>query len=304
MSIKTQFSIKDLENLSGVKAHTIRIWEKRYNLLSPERTDTNIRKYSTESLQRILDISYLYKEGYKISKIALLDDDALKKMIISSIENTPTGDLAINNIKKAMLTFDTVQFNTIFNKLKLSLSFDEIFETVFIPLLTQIGTLWHTKAIDIAHERFISELIKRKTIFHIEQESQEKPYNPERQVFCLFLPNKEIHEIGLLFTNYLLIKAGFSTIYLGHDIPLESLNKLRNSNKLTYIAYLTVSPDTNESSDYFNQFNTTFNTETPPELWLVGTKTSSIEAASLPSNISRYESLESFLNKVKSLNKS
>ncbi|GER60941.1 MerR family transcriptional regulator [Patiriisocius marinus] len=304
MSIKTQFSIKDLENLSGVKAHTIRIWEKRYNLLSPERTETNIRRYSIESLKKILDIAYLYNEGYKISKIALLDDDALKQMIISSIENAPSEDLAINNFKKAMLAFDTVQFNTIFNKLKLSLSFDEIFETVFIPLLTQIGTLWHTKAIDVAHERFISELIKRKTIFHIEQESQENPYNPKRQTFCLFLPNKEIHEIGLLFTNYLLIKAGFNTIYLGHDIPLESLNKLRNSDKLTYIAYLTVSPDTNESGEYFNQFNITFNSETPPELWLVGSKTSSIDPSSLPRNISRYDSLESFLNKVKSLNKS
>ena len=168
MSIKSKFSIKDLENLSGVKAHTIRIWEKRYALLKPERTDTNIRRYSTESLKKILDVAYLYNEGYKISKIAKLGESVLKKTIIESITEESTGNFALNDLKKAMLSFDTDLFNNIYNKLQSSYTFDQIFTTIFIPFLTEIVVLWHSNALNIVHERFITELIKRKTIVHIE----------------------------------------------------------------------------------------------------------------------------------------
>ena len=302
MSIKSQFSIKDLENLSGVKAHTIRIWEKRYNLLSPQRTDTNIRRYTTESLKKILDVAYLYNDGHKISKIALLDEDALKEMIVASVTKETTGDVAINDFKKAMLTFDTEKFNLTFNTLSLKLSFDQIFTTIFIPFLIQIGTLWHSEAIDVAHERFISELIKRKTVFHIEQEFQKRKAPSTKQTFCLFLPKQEIHDIGLLFANYLLNKNNFNTIFLGHNIPLESLAKLTNSDKIIYITYLTVAPDINETIAYLNDFNATFDFSNHPPLWLLGSKSKNFTEALLPDNVKRFDNLDNFLNTLKSLN--
>lgn len=304
MSIKSYFSIKDLENLSGVKAHTIRIWEKRYNLLKPERTDTNIRRYTTDSLKKILDIAYLYNEGHKISKIALLEENTIKEMIIASVNNETVGDIAINNLKKAMLTFDSFKFNTVYDALKLKMSFDQIFTTVFTPFLSQIGTLWHSNAIDIAHEHFISELIKQKTVFHIEQAFQNRTVNFKKQTFCLFLPNKEVHDIGLLYANYLLNNNGFNTIFLGHDTPLKSLKKITNSQNLIYITYLTVAPDAHDTIAYLNDFNSAFKTNNPPQLLLLGTKSKALKSPILPKNIKPIESLNHFLIFIESLNKS
>ena len=303
MSIKSKFSIKDLENLSGVKAHTIRIWEKRYALLKPERTDTNIRRYSTESLKKILDVAYLYNEGYKISKIAKLGESVLKKTIIESITEESTGNFALNDLKKAMLSFDTDLFNNIYNKLQSSYTFDQIFTTIFIPFLTEIGVLWHSNALNIVHERFITELIKRKTIVHIEQQAQKKIEASEESTFCLFLPKDEIHDIGLLYTNYLLNKNNFNTIFLGNNIPLKNLTKVTNSKKLIFATYATTAPEMDETKEYLERFNSVFETNNPPQFWLLGTKFTSIDKKMLPKNMKSFESLSLFIKDLKMLKK-
>ena len=161
MFVKTQFSIKDLENLSGVKAHTIRIWEKRYNLLEPDRTQTNIRFYDLENLKRLLNVSFLYHEGYKISKIANLDEREIAQIIQEKEAKNKEG-YALQAFKTAMFDFDYHSFAKVYNKLSETKSFNSIFFDIFIPLLTDIGNLWSTGSIDPAHERFISEIIRQK----------------------------------------------------------------------------------------------------------------------------------------------
>ena len=166
MSVKTHFSIKDLENLSGVKAHTIRIWEKRYGLFAPKRTNTNIRQYDLSSFKKLLDVAFIYNHGIKISKIAQFSPEKIKDVIL---ENSiiHKEHYAISGLKNAMFDFSTDQFNKIFSQLLKTKTFDQVFENVFIPFLHEIGMLWHVGTIDVSHERFVSELIKRKTIEHI-----------------------------------------------------------------------------------------------------------------------------------------
>ncbi|MBT4473573.1 MAG: MerR family transcriptional regulator, partial [Bacteroidetes bacterium] len=213
MSVKTHFSIKDLENLSGVKAHTIRIWEKRYGLFAPKRTNTNIRQYDLSNFKKLLDVAFIYNHGTKISKIAKFSPEKIKDVIL---ENSVIHKehYAISSLKNAMFDFSTDQFNKIFSQLLKTKTFDQVFENVFIPFLHEIGVLWHVGTIDVSHERFVSELIKRKTIEHIGlYTSKTQKHNSNIKV-CLFLPYDEIHDIGLIYANYLLEKSGIKTTYL------------------------------------------------------------------------------------------
>ena len=190
-NIKQDFTIKDLENISGIKAHTIRIWEKRYNLLAPKRTETNIRFYSNENLQKLLNIVLLNNNNFKISKIAKMSDEELilqsREMAFNSLNN----DEAINSFKLAMFQFDKVLFNNTYNKLLLNMSFREVFKDVFIPFLDHIGLLWQTDTLIPAHEHFISNLIAQK--IQINTEKLQYDISNTSKTYVLFLPENEIH---------------------------------------------------------------------------------------------------------------
>lgn len=257
-SIKTNFSIKDLENLSGIKAHTIRIWEKRYNLFKPNRTDTNIRYYSTTSLQKILNISFLNKNGYKISKIASLDENEISSLVKEIAESKDPNNHSINLLKLAMINFDQSLFNKTFYKLEEEMSFKTIFFDVFIPLLDHIGLLWQTDTITPAHEHFVVEIIKKKIL--VETEKAYKINTPElgQKPYALFLPDNEMHELGLLFTNLELTLKGKHVIYLGQSVPIKSLEFLLTKHKdITFISNFTVSPENENIEDYLNSFSST-----------------------------------------------
>ena len=227
-NIKSSFSIKDLENLSGIKAHTIRIWEKRYHLLEPERTDTNIRTYSLENLQKLLNVSYLNNNGYKISKIASLKIGEIPNIVNEISKKNNIQNAAINDFKLAMLNFDQVRFYEIYNNLSKKKSFKEIFYEVFIPLLTEIGMLWQTDIINPAHEHFITTFIRQKILVNTEL-IQAELKSTYKKSFVLYLPDNEIHELGLMFINYLLVSKGYQTIFLGQSIPIENLKALTNN---------------------------------------------------------------------------
>lgn len=291
MSVKNQFSIKDLENLSNVKAHTIRMWEKRYDLLQPDRTDTNIRTYDLVNLRKLLNVSYLYNEGYKISKIAKLSDNEIRK-IVQTKTATRKEDSAINSFKNAMFSFSSEEFNYTFNDLAQNYSFRHIFFEVFIPLLNDIGQLWQTKTIDSAHESFISELIKRKITINID-DAQNKFVEKNKTKVVLFLPYEEIHEIGLLYTYYELIKAGYQTVYLGSNIPLDSLNLLLAPNEdIIFLSYLTVQPQNLSLISYIEQFQTSIAQQQPCQLWLMGQKTKELDKTQLDDNIKIINTLD------------
>ncbi|WP_166965468.1 MerR family transcriptional regulator [Yeosuana marina] len=300
-NIKTEFSIKDLENLSGIKAHTIRIWEKRYNLLHPKRTETNIRYYSTESLQKILNVSFLNSNGYKISKISNLkeaDISALVKEVAA--KEKKLDDNSINDFKLAMLTFDQQLFSKTYKELIKVKSFKEIFYETFIPFLGEIGLLWQTDTITPAHEHFISTRIKQKILLNIEKAQSLNNDVDNKKTFVFFLPENEIHDIGLLFINYELISNGYQTIFLGQSIPTTSLKDLLEFYKeIIFITFMTVKPEQEDLKNYLEQFQETLLKGNKNELWILGNMLKYLDLNSLPNHITGFTSIETLVKNLK-----
>lgn len=295
-NIKVNFSIKDLENLTGIKAHTIRIWEKRYNLLQPNRSDTNIRNYSLLSLQKLLNISFLNNNGYKISKIADLKEEEIPIKVREIASRAKVEDHAINAFKLSMLNFDQVLFYNTYNNLIENKTFSAIFYTIFLPLLNEIGLLWQTNTITPAHEHFLSVHIKQKILLNIERLQILEP-KPVTKTFILFLPDNEVHDIGLLFINYQLRSKGYHTIFLGESVPTESLaSVLEFFNEITFVSYFTVYPEASDIPDYISNFEETLLNNAKTDLILLGPKLMSIkEDFMLPNNVSIYDSIENLV---------
>lgn len=298
-NIKVEFSIKDLENLSGIKAHTIRIWEKRYNLFQPKRTDTNIRYYTTESLQKILNVAFLNNNGYKISKISSLTNEEISKLVneITSKE-LQVENHAINSLKLSMLTFDEHLFHKTYNELMGLKTFKEIFYNTFLPLLHHIGILWQTETITPAHEHFVSTLIKQKLLLNIEKNNVVEQ-NKREKIFVLFLPENEIHEIGLMLINYELKSKGYQTIFLGQSIPTESLKDLLSLyDDITFISYFTIKPEREDIDNYLQVFKQTILHNNTNELWIFGNMVKSLESNKLPKGISTFNTIEDLVKNL------
>jgi DNA-binding transcriptional MerR regulator len=295
-NIKQDFTIKDLENISGIKAHTIRIWEKRYNLLQPKRTETNIRFYSSENLQKLLNIVLLNNNDYKISKIAALSDEDI---IIKSRElalNSAVNDEAINALKVSMFQFDKVLFNNAYNILLQKKTFREIFKDVFIPFLDHVGLLWQTETLLPAHEHFMSNLISQK----IQLNTENLQYNITNasKTFVLFLPENEIHELGLLYLNYELVLRGFHTIYLGQSLPLNNLNYfLELDREICFITSLTVRPYDDKIEAYFNDINEVMH-NTNNQFIATGRKVEKVKHIKFDANIQLYNSITDLLKVI------
>lgn len=267
--VKSVFSIKDLENLSGIKAHTIRIWEKRYNVLEPMRTDTNIRLYDLASLQKLLNITLLHDFGYKISKIASYPPEHIPIMVREIISEKSAKSHAISAFKMVMMNFDQELFFNTYSQLLSEKSFKEVFYEVFIPLMTEMGLLWQAETISPAHEHFISYLIKQKLLINTEKLQVLKPTKTDK-VFVLSLPMNEMHELGLMYLNYETLLHGYKSIYLGESVPIESLTDLKKHfESIVFVSYLTVQPDKEAINDYIKQMIQELEGDTI-ELWFVG----------------------------------
>lgn len=293
-NIKSTFSIKDLENLSGIKAHTIRIWEKRYDLLGPMRTDTNIRLYDIKNLQKLLNVVLLTNFGYKISKISKLDQEEIEKFVLKIQTDKTVNNHVLSQFKMAMLNFDQSLFVKTYNDLLSKKDFSTIFFETFIPLLEEIGILWTTNTITPAHEHFISHLIKQKILIEIEKyQIQQKQISDE--TFVLYLPFNEIHDLGLLFLHHEIITKGHHSVYLGRSLPIENLIDLNNHfKKITYITYLTVEPSEDEVENYINVFNNTILNDNSNELLIFGRKAQTINNEKLPKRIKSIENIQDF----------
>lgn len=215
------YSIKDVENLTGIKAHTIRIWEKRYNILNPKRTETNIRYYDDDDLRRILNISILNKRGFKISYITKLSDSELRQKLedISSVSSEFVTQ--VENLILSMIDLDERLFSDILSKAIMAHGFEQTFISLVFPFMYRIGLLWQTGTVNPGQEHFISNLIRNKIIVGIDTLNKEAAEKKKR--FILFLPEGEIHEIGLLFQSYLIRKRGHEVVYLGQHTPIDSV---------------------------------------------------------------------------------
>lgn len=223
----SRYSIKDLESLSGIKAHTIRIWEKRYNLLLPERTDTNIRYYSDEQLRSLLNISSLLKFGWKISKIAELTKVEIGQQLDLLTNSSLSSDNAFfsftNQLISSGLSYDEKTFDKTFSAAVLRYGINDTYLFIIYPLLVRIGVMWSKSDIIPSQEHFISNLLKQKIFAAIDgtsiSENMEAPW-------VLLLPEEENHEIGLLYANLILRQHGQKVIYLGQRVPFTNLNEL------------------------------------------------------------------------------
>ena len=295
-SVKNVFSIKDLENLSGIKAHTIRIWEKRYNILEPMRTDTNIRFYDLSSLQKLLNITLLHNHGYKISKISTYAPEKIPALVRDIVTHKSVKHHAISAFKMAMMNFDQSLFFKTYDDLLSEKTFREIFYEVIIPLMGEIGLLWQTDTISPAHEHFLSYLIKQKILLHTEKEQIKTPTN-ESRIFVLYLPMNEIHELGLMYLNYEILSQGFKTIYLGESIPLESLLAVKKYfNNITFVSYLTVEPDKDAVNEYVANLNKEILDDDDTELWLIGRMVTFLETKNITDKTNVFHSIDDLVH--------
>ena len=289
--VKSNFSIKNLEHLSGIKAHTIRIWEKRYNLFEPERTDTNIRLYNLENLQKLLNVTLLYNNGYKISKIALLSPQEINENVHKLTINKNADDWSIGLFKLAMINFDQRLFTKTFNDLLEQFSFSEVFKNVFVPLMNELGVLWQTNSISPSHEHFITSLVKQKIHAMCEDLQQKSTRRTDRR-FVLFLPDNEIHELGLLYLQYEVLNNGFQCVFLGQSVPIESLSNLVDIGEpITFISYFTIEPSQDKIKAYLNTFNSEIIENIDSELWILGYQVQFM-SDEMPDKIRKFKSID------------
>lgn len=252
-----RYSIKDLEQLSGIKAHTIRIWEQRYNLICPKRTDTNIRYYLDSDLKKLLNISVLIKKGNKISKISQLSNEEIQALVLEYSRYKGEFEAQINGLKMAMIDFDVEYFEKLLNQCFFNFGPDVTFNQILGRFIAEIGILWQTNSITVAHEHFISNLIKQKLFSAIDQMIVTP--KPNTEPIVLYLPDNELHELSLLYIYYILKKKGYRVLYLGQSVPAENLKELFDkTGRRLFISIFTTNPFSDQVKSYLEQLDELF----------------------------------------------
>lgn len=226
------FTIKDLENLSGIKAHTIRIWEQRYNFLKPNRTGTNIRYYCNQELKTVLNISLLNKYGYKISHIDRMGELELRNKILSLTDREAQQERVVNELIVHMIDLDIDLFEDVLDGYMLTHGIDRAIHQLIFPFLDRIGILWLTNHVHPAQEHLVANVIRQKLIVGIEGAI---PVRNVDKILLLFLPEGEHYELGLLYAYYLLKGHGAQVLYLGADLPLKELEFVCKSKKPDFL---------------------------------------------------------------------
>ncbi len=284
------YSIKDLERLSGIKAHTIRMWEKRYSLVEPVRSDTNIRSYSDKDLKKILNISILNRNGIKISRIVDMNKDEIADKILLMTRDSGDFDSLIENMIIAMVDMDTTRFDSIISRAILQTGFEETVLKIIYPFLEKIGVLWLTGSINPAQEHFVAHYIRQKLIVAIDSIIPKHISEPRH--FLLFLPEGELHELGLLFYSYLIQKRGHQVTYLGQWVPLKDMADATAALDLDYLlSSITAVHSGSELESYIARLSDYFTEQT---IFISGRQTEGLKN-DLPSNIIRLKTVDDFL---------
>ena len=251
------YSIKDLEQLSGIKAHTLRIWEQRYQLITPKRTETNIRFYDDDDLKLILNIALLRDNDHKISKIASMSQAEMHAEILRLTEKTLRYPDQIHVLTLSMINLDEVRFEKIVANNVHKLGFENTMINVIYPFLSKIGVLWQTGSINPAQEHFVANLIRQKLIVAID--SIPTPTYQDANKYLLYLPEGELHEITLLFIHYLIRIRGNRVLYFGQNLPFNDLQSIYNIHRPDFIVtVITTSPSAHEVQAYVNKLARSF----------------------------------------------
>lgn len=292
-----KYQIKDLERLTGIKAHTIRIWEKRYNLLNPERSDTNIRYYNDNDLRHLLNISLLLQRGSKISKLSVLNGNEINARVSESLNETNEIEKNIEpfltGLVISMVEMDEDKFNSIYFKSIHKMGFLNTMTRLVYPFLMKIGIMWGTNEINPAQEHFISNLIRRKMLSAINDLPNEVSQKDE---YILYLPQEELHEIGLIFAHYLLKERGYKVYYLGQGVPFIDLEATVNYTQASHVMTIITSiKDSNTIQNLINDSLKSFKNQT---LLFSGlTNFSGLQINSSINEINGVDEFVQFLNK-------
>jgi MerR family transcriptional regulator, light-induced transcriptional regulator len=246
------YSIRDLEQLSGIKAHTLRIWEQRYDIIQPKRTDTNIRLYDDSDLKRVLNIALLNEHGYKISKIAQMSEDELRKEVLQITDKSTKTSEQIQALTLAMIDLDEERFEKILSTNVLQIGFERSMTQIIYPFLIKIGFLWQTGAIHPAQEHFMSHLIRLKIMVAIDGQVFKPKANTIK--FLMYLPEGELHELSLLFACYLAKSRHHQVIYLGQSTPFQDIVEVYKLHQPQYLMFVATSmPGQDDIQNYINQ---------------------------------------------------
>ena len=291
-----EFTIKDLENFSGIKAHTIRIWEQRYGILTPDRTDTNIRKYNDRDLKSLLNISLLNSLGHKISNIAKLSDDQIREIISKHAHGTNTEEHYLHILKISMLNYDEELFSNLIDPHVEEYGLEKTFRLVIMPFMKQIGLLWQSDSICPAQEHFISALIRQKLLFHVE--AVKTPLVENRRPVVLFLPDLEIHELSLLMLHYILKLRGYKSILLSQSVPSDDLKQVaQRLGDVDFVSIFTTHPSTVMVPDYLKRLTRMF-MDTDSHFHFTGYNLKGIKSPDTL-YISLYDSIDDLLDGLK-----
>lgn len=285
------YQIRELANLTGIKAHTIRIWEQRYGLLTPERTPTNIRYYTDEDLRRLLNVAVLCDHGYRISRVATMSQEQMVREVDNVTSRASSQPLQVQQLVLALLTLDDVRFEETFEGTIQELGLERAMLEVIYPFLERVGVLWQTSTITPAQEHLMTNVIRQKLVVAIDRlGSRHLAANARR--FVLFLPETELHELALLFMYFLLRARGQRVTYLGQNLPVRDLVHVCHQVSPDYLlAVLTVVPE----RDDVQQYLTALAAEHPrTPLLLYGSQVQHSEL-SLPATARRFSRMDEFV---------
>ena len=286
----SKYSIKDLERLTGIKAHTIRIWEQRHELIVPKRTETNIRYYSDDDLRKLLNVSFLVHRGVKISKVAKLSDAELQHMVLEMSSKDNDYVTESNELKMAMFEYDQEAFEKTFDYCMSNYGEEETFTKVLGAFLEQLGILWQTQTVSVSHEHFVSNLIKQKLYSSIDRLKFETKKNAK--TYLLYLPGNELHEIGLLHLQYVLKKKGERVIFLGQNTPLDYILEVYNKTPFdVVVGVFTTNPHEDDVKDYLASLKTKLNGHAVSCMFSGYQLNNLIESGYTDKSISLYKSL-------------
>lgn len=255
------YTIRDVENLTGIKAHTLRIWEQRYQFPTPQRTETNIRLYDANQVKHLLNVSVLLKKGYRVSYISSLSEEQIAQEVLKvaqgSSETAPYYEAQVAEFLKAMLDIDEQRFEEIFATCLLRLGFEAVLMRVIVPLMERVGALWALGEVNVAQEHFISNLVRRKIIVAIDN-IKLKP-STKASTYLLFLPEGEWHELGLLMAKYIIKSRGARTLYLGQSLPYTDLKAIIEQNKPDFLlTFLTTTLNQEAVYSYLTRLKTEY----------------------------------------------
>jgi len=277
------------------------MWEKRYHLFAPDRTQTNIRNYDLNELKKLLNIAYLVRQGARISTVAELTEQQIQKQVEKEVAKKQSGDYHQEALLMATLGYDVAAFQGVLKKLLQQDSFEKVYGQILLPFIQTIGMLWHAGTLDLTHEHFATQMIQRQLLLHTAA-LDAVPKRTDTPFFVLFLPDNEIHALGLELAQYLILKRGMDVLMLGPSVPLDGLVKFTSSaQKVIFLSFFTVRPAAPDLELYVKQAKKLLLEKNPHTLWVLGARAGEIPDALCSAQLLKFTTIPSFIRALDAL---